>query len=675
MKYRNITRKEVLALEKQGCTAESWETVYVRDPFVLDRVRHVRFSGVNSIGVLNQDVQITPGRSEPSGLYCSSFHNCSIGDHVRITHLLDCSCYTIGSHTVIHNVGTLAVQEESTFGNGTGLDVLNEAGGRVLKMYDRLTAQIAYLLVVYRHRPGLIAKLDEMIGRYTEGKRSRIGTIGPFNRITDTSQIINVNTGPFTEISGALHLENGTIAGCEEDPVLIGPGVEAKNFIILSGTRVEGSVMLQSCFLGQGIRMGKQYSAENSAFFANCEGFHGEAVSLFAGPYTVTHHKSTLLIAGLLSFYNAGSGTNQSNHMYKLGPVHQGILERGSKTGSFSYLLWPCRIGAFSVVIGKHYTNFDASEFPFSYISEEDGKSYLTPAMNLFTVGTRRDSRKWPDRDRRKGPEKLDLIHFPLFNPYVADKMVHAAETLRKLSEQADKARDFIVYKGIRIKRLLLKTCSQYYEMAIKIYLGEGLISSLFRFVGSSLSVFLPAGEPESGPVAWCDAAGLLVRSDEIERLVHAVENDEIKDLEGVEKKLGELYSAYEKEEQAWCFSLLGKRLGKEVRQITREDLKQIVRDWKENAVKLNNMILKDALKEFDESTKIGFGADGDVTVRDADFLAVRGTFDKDKFVMGLRQECQEFERKAAEALEKIEQIKDPPLHCHHSREYAVQPG
>ena len=86
-------------------------------------------------------------------------------------------------------------------------------------------------------------------------------------------------------------------------------------------------------------RSGKQFSAENSVFFANSEAFHGEAVSVFGGPYTVTHHKSSLLIAGMYSFFNAGSGTNQSNHMYKLGPVHQGILERGSKTGSFAYLL------------------------------------------------------------------------------------------------------------------------------------------------------------------------------------------------------------------------------------------------------------------------------------------------------------------------------------------------
>ena len=36
--------------------------------------------------------------------------------------------------------------------------------------------------------------------------------------------------------------------------------------------------------------------------------------------------------------------------MYKLGPIHQGAMERGAKTTSDSYILWPARVGAFSLV-------------------------------------------------------------------------------------------------------------------------------------------------------------------------------------------------------------------------------------------------------------------------------------------------------------------------------------
>ena len=169
--------------------------------------------------------------------------------------------------------------------------------------------------------------------------------------------------------------------------------------------------ILHNCFVGQAVRIEKQFSAENCLFFANCFASHGEACSVFAGPYTVTHHKSTLLIAGLFSFFNAGSGTNQSNHLYKLGPVHQGICERGCKTGSNAYLVWPARVGAFSTIIGSHYLHFDTSSMPFSYLLEENGRTILVPGTAIKSVGTVRDEHKWPQRDNRKDPHKLDFDH------------------------------------------------------------------------------------------------------------------------------------------------------------------------------------------------------------------------------------------------------------------------
>ena len=72
---------------------------------------------------------------------------------------------------------------------------------------------------------------------------------------------------------------------------------------------------------------------------------------------------------------NAGSGSNQSNHMYKLGPIHQGIVERGGKTTSNSYILWPAQIGAFSLIMGRHYNNADTSDMPFSYLIEDKNET------------------------------------------------------------------------------------------------------------------------------------------------------------------------------------------------------------------------------------------------------------------------------------------------------------
>ena len=405
MNGRKLTPDEILVLEVQGCTSSNWNDVEVAENFSPASLNNVHFSGIIRIGNFEKVVTLPGGITVNSGLSNCRIHNSTIGDDVYISNVKSLANYHIEKNVIIENVDLLIVDGESTFGNGVELDIVNEGGGRTLTMFDKLSANLAYFLVFYRHNKPFIKALEKIIDDYVSGIKSAVGTIKAGAKISNCKSIVNVNIGTDAVVTGASNLKNGTIVSCSEDPAFIGNDVSAKNFIILSGAKVDDAVILQNSFIGQGVKMGKQYSAENSAFFANSEAFHGESCSIFGGPFTVTHHKSSLLIAGYYSFYNAGSGTNQSNHMYKLGPIHQGIVERGSKTGSFCYLLWPCRVGSFTTVLGKHYSNFDTSNLPFSYINEDDGKSFITPAMNMFTVGTRRDSRKWQTRDRRKDPK------------------------------------------------------------------------------------------------------------------------------------------------------------------------------------------------------------------------------------------------------------------------------
>jgi hypothetical protein len=489
-----------------------------------------------------------------------------------------------------------------------------------------------------------------MIRDYSESWRSSQGRIGTGARIQDSLIIRNVSVGSYVSISGACLLEEGAIISCKEAPTFIGEGVIAKKFIILSGSRVDSGAIIDKSFVGQGVKMGKQYSAENSLFFANCEAFHGEACSLFAGPYTVSHHKSTLMIASLFSFFNGGSGTNQSNHMYKLGPVHQGILERGSKTGSFAYLLLPCFVGAFTVVMGKHYANFDTADFPFSYITEEKGKSELTPAMNIFTVGTRRDSEKWPTRDKRTDPDKLDLIHFNLFSPYIVGRIVNGINILNELAEKTPKTQDYVNYKGINIHRLLLKTARKYYEMALKVYIGQEIVKRIDDINSSSLlseirKKFKTNGLDGTGK--WVEICGLFSPASKIEVLMNDVKSGNVKSITGLNEQLKTIYDNYDKYAWVWCANLIARQTGIELDNATTGNLIQIIRDWKTNAVKLNNMILKDAEKEFDSGSRLGFGIDGDEHTRDMDFRAVRGVYEENKFVLSLKKETGDIEEKA----------------------------
>lgn len=654
MIYRKLKPEEKDLLKQQGCTAESWDSVRVSEKFTPERIHHVDFMGSVSLGVFTEETDVPERGVQATGIYHSTLKNCTIGDNAYLNNVQNLYQYEISHHAILDTIQSLSVTGKTAFGNGTEIEVLNEGGGRELPIFDQLSAQIAYCLVHFRHNKALTEKILALVNDHCESKTSTTGCVGPYAKVRHCHILRNVHIGEYADICGAQLLQEGTLAGSQNDPVKIGPGVIAQNFIVQSGSHINDGVLLDKCFVGQGVRLGKQYSAEGSAFFANCEGFHGEAVSVFGGPYTVTHHKSTLMIAGMFSFYNAGSGTNQSNHMYKLGPLHQGILERGAKTGSLSYMLWPCGVGPFSVVTGKHAGNFDATDFPFSYITVEGGKSQLTPAMNLFTVGTRRDSEKWPARDRRKDSRKYDQIHFDLFNPRTIGKVLQAIQILKDLNEKSRKEQEFVNYKGLVIKRLLLRTGTKYYKIAVAVYLGDVLMQFSEK-----------AGSPDelkkqlqniqvktvSLPEKWYDMAGMLISQSRLDACLEKLQQDE---TNSVEKLLSVFETAAEKygdDNLKWWAQLIHDRFGVSPENLSKEQLAEIIEGWKSNALKLNNMILKDAEKEFDPTSRIGYGLDGDAGVQNADFEAVRGTYDDNKFVKNLKKENEEIVTRAEKAL------------------------
>ncbi|MHC4572084.1 MAG: DUF4954 family protein, partial [Planctomycetota bacterium] len=333
--FRILSEAEIAQLEKQGCRCSDWTSIKVAQKFNPERVRFTHFSGNVKLGVFEKQVSFSAGLKKPAGISNATIHNCTIGNNVYIDQIRNyIANYCIEDDVLIENVDLLAVEGKSSFGNGTEVAVVNEAGGREVILFDELSAQFAYLMCMHRYRPELIKKLLEIARNDVKKVRSDVGKVGPGAQIYSTPEIIDVNVGPYAVIKAVASLVNGTVLSSAEAPTIINSNVVAEDFIIAESASVSGAAHLKKVYIGQGSQVGKQFSAENSLFFSNCEAFNGEACSVFAGPYTVTHHKSTLLIACLFSFYNAGSGTNQSNHMYKLGPVHEGKLERGTKAGS-----------------------------------------------------------------------------------------------------------------------------------------------------------------------------------------------------------------------------------------------------------------------------------------------------------------------------------------------------
>ena len=638
--FRDLTPDEIRLLEAAGNSADDWAHVRVAIGFEPSRVRDVSFSGDCRLGVFDGSFTLPGGVTKPAGIYHATLHNVTVGSHSRISgvrsHIAN---YDIGEGALVANVDKIYVEGISSFGNGVKVAVLNETGGREVAIHDHLTAHEAYLEAMYRHRPKLIASLKRFAADYARARASDRGVIGDGAHVTDSGLLRNVYVGPGAIVDGAARLSNGSLMSRRESPVVIGRGVIADDFIVQDGSHVDDCTRITRCYVGQACELGHGYSASDSLFFCNCQEENGEACAVFAGPFTVTHHKSTLLIAGMFSFMNAGSGSNQSNHMYKLGPIHQGAMERGSKTSSDSYILWPARIGAFSLVMGRHTTHPDTSALPFSYLIESKGVTYLAPGVNLRSVGTIRDVQKWPKRDHRAADGRLDKVNFNLLSPYTIDKMVRGIAVLEKLRALSGATSDTYAYQSARITSSALKKGLEFYGMAIDKFLGNSLITRLeqvWRESGDWLRQLPP--ETDIGLGDWVDLAGLIAPHTCVSAILDDVESGAISSASELDARFSELHARYYDYEWAWAYRLMLDYYKLEEGSVTVRSLVAILRRWRESVLKLDRMLYEDARKEFSLSARTGFGFDGLGSTTDADFEGVRGAFETNPFVAAVKE-------------------------------------
>jgi len=639
-KYRKLTKEEILSMTSNGCSCDEWGRILVMNGFNPSQCKNVIFSGDIKLGVFDKPFVDESGVSIPAGILNARLHNCTVGSNVVINNIGEyIANYTIEDKAVIINCGKIYTEGVSKFGNGTNVAVLNEAGGRMVKIWDRLSAHEAYIIALYRHRSKTVKVLEKMIDDYSNSVASDKGIVRRNSRVINCNNVRNVKVGPYSRIEGAVSLHEGSINSCREDPVYIGPGVIMEYFIVCSGAIVTESTLIDKCFIGQGCVLGKHYSAENSLFFANCGGYHGEACSIFAGPYTVTHHKSTLLIAGIFSFMNAGSGSNQSNHMYKLGPIHQGIMERGSKTTSDSYILWPARIGPFTLVMGRHYKNMDTSSLPFSYLIESNDESILVPAINLRSVGTIMDAQKWPQRDRRKDPVKIDQINFNLLSPYTIRKMIEGRDLLRKLKSPSGKVSSTFTYNNMLIMGASLERGIELYQAGINIFLGNSIIKRLENNSLNSNKELRKRLTPDKkiGAGEWVDLAGLIAPKQAVDKLLDDIESGIIKSVMDVEEAFKNMHRCYYDWEWTWSCERIEEEEGKPVAEFTAADVIRIVERWKKSVVDLDKMLYNDARKEFTLSSMTGFGIDGGDDIKKLDFEQVRGEFESNSVVAAIQ--------------------------------------
>lgn len=496
---RQLTPQEIAELTTRGCCAENWSWVTVAEDFDATRLRDVSFYGKIEIGTMKGTIIVEEGFERRPTISRATLKDVSIGNGCFIENVGGyIANYNIADGCYIANTGIISCNGQPTFGNGTTISVLNEGGDGNVVIYDKLTAQIAWLMM---HYPEVRTLAQNELSLRPQATRGEIGT---GCRIVGTKEIVNAYICPMCEIQGATLIENATLLSSSDAPTLIGPDVILENSIVAKGATVTTGAKVSESFVGEAVHIGKGFSSEASLFFANAYMDNGESCAALCGPFSCSHHKSTLLIGGQFSFYNAGSGTNQSNHAYKMGPIHWGILERGAKTASGCHILWPAHIGAFSMVMGKLITHPRLQNLPFSYILATGEKTYIVPGINLKTVGTWRDINKWPKRDGRPRSARRDIVDMEFPNPYIIQFVIAGKELLQSLLQQQGLDAEEYRFEGCYIKYKALIDGIKYYDLALRLYTAP-----------------LPTDQ-------WLDMCGMLSPKKDIDDLVSDINEGEL---------------------------------------------------------------------------------------------------------------------------------------------------
>ena len=585
--YRLLSDEEIGILEENGCTAEDWTSLNVDYDFNPAFIRNVRFYGTVNLGVFEKNIEVTNGFMKHSGISNATLRNVTIGDNCLIENV---GCYinnyVIGDECCICNVATMETTAEATFGEGNTISVLNEAGNGNVVLFRGLTANIAALMVAHPDDKDLSAALKTMARNDISQRLADRGTIGNRVRITNTTEITNTNIDDNCEVNGACRLSDCTLAAAPDDSVYIGSGVICENSIIADGSSVLNSAKVFNCYVGEACQITNGFTAESSLFFANTYMANGEACAAFCGPFSASHHKSSLLIGCMTSFYNAGSCTNFSNHAYKMGPVHYGTLERGSKTASGSHTLLPATIGAFSMCMGKISGHPDTRRLPFSYIIGTGRDTILVPGKNIATVGLYRDISKWPRRDVRMESAKNTLINYDWLSPFTINEIMEGREELGRLLRIQGEAAAVYEYEGCKMSGKSLRRGLRLYDMAVELFIGEVLMSH-----------DLDDRCAASGAGGWSDLSGLLLPSSEVERVIEKIKLgiiSTVNDLTEVFVAYNDMYGEY-----LWTFtvSLIKYYLGKD--ELTEEDFELMRERGKAAREAWLDEIRRDAEKEF----------------------------------------------------------------------------
>ncbi|MBP5484224.1 MAG: DUF4954 family protein, partial [Bacteroidales bacterium] len=242
---------------------------------------------------------------------------------------------------------------------------------------------------------------------------------------------------------------------------------------------------------------------------------------------------------------------------------------------------------------------------------------------------------KWPKRDARKDPDRLDCINYNLLSPLTIQKMIKGTLLLRNLLYSSGELSDIYSYHSTKIRNSSLRSGLKYYDTAITKFLGNSIIKRLENLpAGATDQQIREALKPstEIGQGYWVDLSGLIAPKHYVDRLLDSVEAGN-ETLESMSEAFHSMHAHYYEYEWTWAYDKYADFFGYPLETITAEQVANIVRRWQDAVIGLDKELYEDARKEFNLASMTSFGADGSQEDKKHDFSEVRGDFESNAFV------------------------------------------
>jgi len=449
--YRQLTKAEIKALQRNNNTADDWSKLLVADPFNSSLIKNCNFFGLNRIGKLEDVFLEYHDIRLQVGLYNSTIVSCDFGDNVAINNVNYMSHYIAGKEVIIVNVNELAASDHSKFGNGIiregekenvriWLEICNENGGRGILPFNGMLSGDAWLWSRYREDEVLMKKFKQFTEKQFDKKRGYYGKIGDGTVIKNCGIIKDTWIGNEAYIKGANKLKNLTINSGDEGKTQIGEGCELVNGIIGFGCRIFYGVKAVRFILSDhsqlkyGARLINSYLGYNSTISC-CE-----VLNSLIFPAHEQHHNNSFLCAALvLGQSNMAAGaTIGSNHNSRSADGEL-IAGRGFWPGLCVSLKHNSKFASFTIIAKGDYPAEINIPIPFSLVSNDvsNDKLVVMPAYwfmyNMYALA--RNEEKYEARDQRR--DKTQYIEYDFLAPDSINEIFDAIHLLRKFTGKA----------------------------------------------------------------------------------------------------------------------------------------------------------------------------------------------------------------------------------------------